>query len=82
MQDLDSVINKLAKIGKPLVEAIEAKPETTKDRYGDYMVAITKIAEQVGKPTNIVMLGIGVALQRAGANKAGVISALRCLGAI
>lgn len=82
MDTLDETLNKLAEIAKPIVKAIEASTPTTKDHYGDYMAAISKLADMVGENTHNVCLGIGVALQRAGANKQGVQSALRILGHI
>jgi len=83
---LDDMLNKLVPVVKPIVELIESKPRITKDSYGDYMAAITRIAEMLGKQDvtlkNKVMLAIGVALQRAGGNKQGITAALRILGAI
>lgn len=82
MTELDKVINELAQIYRPLVESIEAKPQLTKGRYGDYMLAIERLAEMLGKgqATTSVYISIGLALQRAGANKDGVKAALRIMG--
>jgi len=81
-KELDTMLNALAAICGPLVKHIEEKVPSTKDHYSDYMTAILTLANKVGQPTQSVKLAIGVALQRAGANKAGVTSALRVLGAL
>lgn len=83
MTDLDATLNKLANMLGPIVKHIEAKPPTTENHYGDYMSALAVIAKRVSdKPASNVYLGIGVALQRAGANKQGVQAALRIMGHI
>jgi hypothetical protein len=81
MEDLDNVIDRLSSIVKPVVDSIEKSTPICKDHYDQYMAAITKIGEQLGKDKNqSVYLGIGVAMQRAGANRQGVLSALRAMG--
>ncbi len=85
--ELDKTIDTLADVLRPLVQHIEQKPLTTKDHYSDYMSAIAVLSERLGKSTDAefqrkTYLGIGVALQRAGASKSGVQSALRAMGAI
>lgn len=77
----DDLLNKLTDIVRPLVAAIQSKPPITKDNYDQYMLAIDRIASQLGeKPSTSVYLAVGVALQRAGASCAGVQSALRAMG--
>ena len=80
--ELDTLINTLAKAVKPVVTVIESGPAITKDHYSEYLGVITKVAAQLPAAGRNVHLGIGIALQRAGANKAGVQAALRILGAI
>lgn len=82
MTDLDNVIDQLATIAKPLVDRIEASPEITKDHYGDYMLALDRVVGMLSKAERrpSTYLGVAVAFQRAGANKAGVQSALRVMG--
>lgn len=77
---MDAELNRLAELFKPVVDAIEAMPETTKGHYGDYMAAIDKIAAKQPNAPRTIYIAIGVALQRAGANKFGVQSALRAMG--
>jgi hypothetical protein len=81
--ELDDVINQLADVVKPVVEAIEKnKHPTTMHNYDQYMSAITKIAGMLSasERNSSAFLGIGVAMQRAGANKQGVQAALRAMG--
>ena len=84
MDSLDQVINTLAEGLKPLVEHIESKPLTTQNHYGDYMTALSVVAEKFDAPTNKeqtkIFLAVGIAFQRAGANKDGVKAALKALG--
>jgi len=84
--ELDKVIDQLTGICKPLVQAIEAMTPTTQNHYGDYMSAISRLSDMIPssdpameKKTHIA---IGVAMQRAGANKAGVQAALRAMGSL
>jgi len=74
------LLTKYAGILKPMVEAIETKPETTRNHYGDYMALIgrcTKEApiEQKAKRTQFTAL----ALILAGANTQGVQDATQLL---
>jgi hypothetical protein len=80
--NIDTVINELSNICKPIVEEIESQVPVTKDHYDQYMVAIEKVAEIMSRSerNKSVYLGIGVAFQRAGANKNGVQAALRIMG--
>ncbi len=87
MDDLDQVINKVSAICIPLVKRIEALPLTTQNHYGDYMSAISSVSDIIGKDadpemTKKVHIAVGVAFQRAGANKAGVQAALRAMGSL
>jgi hypothetical protein len=70
------LIKELAEDVRPEVQRIEAKPATTQNHYGDYMALLNIVSggnSQVGKV-------ISLALIEAGANKAGVASALKILG--
>lgn len=87
MDSLDQVINTLAEGLKPLVEHIESKPLTTQNHYGDYMTALSVVAEKFNAPSDKapemqkkIFLAVGIAFQRAGANKDGVKAALKALG--
>lgn len=81
-QDLDSMLNQMAVILKPVVDHIEASTPTTKDHYGEYMSAIQVVVERLGESERkpATYLGVAVAFQRAGANKNGLHSALRVMG--
>lgn len=81
--DFDSIIDHLAEAIRPLVAIIEAAPPTTKGHYGDYMATIERVTQQLAGPvpvTTNAYLAVGIALERAGANKFGVESALRAMG--
>ena len=56
-----------------LVQAIEAKPATTQNHYGDYMVVL-------GQAPRTTALLLGVAMVRNGGNKQGIFAALKALG--
>ena len=82
---LDAVIDTMAEVVKPLVQSIEASIPTTQNHYAEYMTVIHVLATQCPVGDNPEMIrkvhiGIGVALQRAGANHKGVQSALRAMG--
>lgn len=77
---LSAVIDQLADICKPIVAHVEAMTPTTKGHYGDYMVAIERVATMSGKAERNTCLAIGLAMIRAGANKEGVHAALRVMG--
>lgn len=82
MKDLlDDLIEQLRPAITPLVERIESSTPTTQNHYGEYMAAITRLAEMAGGGKS-VKLGVALALQRCGANKQGVISALKAMGEI
>ena len=78
--NIDTMLDKLADTLRPIVAAIEASPATTQDHYGDYMAAIDRVARKLGTPTQTICVAIGIALQRAGAPRSGVQSALRAMG--
>lgn len=81
MTKLDDMLDQLSEIVAPIVQHIEQSTPTTKNHYGDYITAITRVADMLpANQTPSLFLAIGVALQRAGANKAGVLSALRVMG--
>ena len=73
-----ALIDDIAKDLTGIVEMIEGKPETTKDRYGDYMHFINDMAPDNNKKAFNIL---GLCFIQAGANKQGVASALRILGA-
>ena len=79
--DFDSIIDHLVEAIRPLVAIIEAAPPTTKGHYGDYMATIERVTRRLAPtPTTSAYLAVGIALERAGANKFGVESALRAMG--
>ena len=82
MTKLDRELDELAEIARPIVARIEAAVPTTMNHWGDYMVAISRLAEKLplGEQTPALFLAIGVAFQRAGASRHGVQWALRNLG--
>jgi hypothetical protein len=86
--NLDQILNELTQVVKPVVQAIQSKEPTTQNYYREYMSAISVLLKYItGKEDTIavrnkIILGIGVALNRAGANKAGVVSAVRAMGAL
>ena len=55
-----------------LVKGIEEKPATTRNHYGDYGAALSKLS---GGRKNVVQL-LGLAFVKAGANAQGVSDAL------
>lgn len=57
---------------KEIVSAIEAKPEITKDRYGDYMKALSGFR-------GIYQVALAVAMRKVGGNDAGIEWALKLL---
>lgn len=82
--ETEAQVSKLADILTPIVQAIELMSETTQHHYSDYMSAIEAVAQKLGEnPTpKAVYLGIGLAMQRAGGNKNGIMHALRAMGHI
>lgn len=71
-----AIIDKYVDAIKPLVEAIEARPMTTKGHYGDYMGVIAKMTKNREQA-----VCLGLVLVRSGANKQGVVDAVRvCFG--
>ena len=56
-----------------LVQAIEAKPATTQNRYGDYMAVL-------GQAPRATALLLGVAMAENGGNRAGIAAAFKALG--
>lgn len=58
----------MAEALRETVQSIEARPETTRDRYGDYMVLISKLIERRPAPP----LFYAACLIKAGANPEGV----------
>jgi hypothetical protein len=70
---IEQVVDSLVPDLKPEVARIEASLAATQNRYGDYGELLTSIAPSKSK-AQIVAL----ALIKAGANRAGVASALQC----
>tara|TARA_R100000808_G_scaffold918_6_gene4399 strand:- start:10905 stop:11168 length:264 start_codon:yes stop_codon:yes gene_type:complete len=78
MGKIDKLIDSLAEDLRPLVQEIESSQvKKTKNHYGKYLMILSKYAK--GNPEHAVI--IGKALQRAGANLAGLNSALNLVGA-
>lgn len=73
---LDAMIDDLVPDLKPIVQRIERRTRTTQNAYGDYMNLIV----QLGKDDARMRKLISLALLKAGANKAGVQSALKVIG--
>lgn len=73
---LDAMIDDLVPDLKPIVQRIERRTRTTQNAYGDYMNLIV----QLGKDDARMRKLIALALLKAGANKAGVRSALKVIG--
>jgi len=76
LEKANAFINDLVEIYKPVVKEIEASMMMTKDHYGEYMNVIGQ-----GNSNSIRQL-TAVALVKAGANKDGVLAALRIMGVI
>ena len=70
--ELDTLISDMAGDLKELVSDIEASPKFTQNHYGRYMAVLAGVAHGDSRKGQIVAL----ALIRAGANPAGVQSAL------
>lgn len=79
---LDDVINQLVPVVKPIVDSIESKLPTTKDRYDAYMTAITTLADKIPGNQKSIKLGIAFAMTKAGGNRNGILAALRVMGEI
>ena len=75
-QSIWDVIDSIADDLKPDVQAIESSVKTTKDHYGRYLSILTTFKD---KGDNFVLI-VANSLIKAGANKAGVTSALGVLG--
>lgn len=80
MPTLDNMLEELADAFSPIVAAIEAAPALTRWRYDQYMAAIERITSMTGNKANSAYLATGLGLIRAGANREGVVSALRAMG--
>ncbi len=70
---IEAAIESLVPDLKGIVKEIEGGHKTTQNHYGRYMSLISKLGGDSRAMRNIV----GLALIRAGANRAGVDSALR-----
>lgn len=80
--DANKLIMELAEACKPIVQAIEAAPPVTKDRYDQYMVAIQRIADRLGdKGEDKTRARIAaIALIYAKGNRQGIAAALDVMG--
>ena len=77
MDDLDLVLKALGTQCKPIVSVVETY--TYAEKITAYKTAITTLAN-IGGGEKQVYLGVGVALQRVGADKKAIDAALRQLG--
>lgn len=78
----DEARQELEESFREIVEMIEARPMTTRNRYGDYMDAIASVTGRIESPaTRKTMVIVGVMFARVGANVAGVRDALQAMGA-
>jgi hypothetical protein len=73
---LTQLVNGLADDVRPEVQRIEAKIAITQNHYGDYMNLLSTVSGGNSKVGKLM----GMALIQAGANSAGVNSALQVLG--
>ena len=80
--ELENALDSIAEIVKPLVRALERNSTPiTQNNYGAYMGLISTCTDRLGLPhTERSHLAIGIAITKAGANRAGVIAALRAMG--
>lgn len=67
-EQLRAALEAMAEALRPVVAEIEARPETTRDRYGDYMALISQLIERRAAPP----LFYAACLIKAGANPEGV----------
>lgn len=74
---MEQLIEKLRPEIEPIVQAIEAKPLTTQNHYGDYMAAIATISQD-----RSMRQLIGLAMLRMGGNRQGIKSAMQILGVL
>ena len=72
---IQTLIDDLAKDLQPMVQEIEASPKMTQNHYGRYMSLLSSLGKGNKDSTQIIAL----ALMSAGANKAGIASALKIL---
>ena len=81
MNDLNLVLKALGTQVKPIIDVVEAMPET--DRASAYARAITTLVSMTGdSKSKTIKLGVAVAFSRAGAHKPSVDKAARTIGAI
>lgn len=72
---LEQLVENMRSELEPLVRAIEAKPATTQNHYGDYMSLIATLSQE-----RTMRQFLGLAMIRMGANRQGVKSAMQILG--
>lgn len=71
---INSMVDEMVPTVKPLVEVIEAKPETTQYHYGDYLSLLSVGSEQWKQRI------VAMAALKAGANPMGIAWAAKLLG--
>lgn len=76
-ETIEQLIENMRTELEPLVRAIEAKPPTTQNHYGDYMAAIATISQD-----RSMRQLIGLAMLRMGGNRQGIKSAMQILGVL
>lgn len=69
----NEIINGVVSEVKPVVDAIEARPMTTQNHYGDYMGFLSRFDNDQSR------MVMSVALLRAGGNAQGIIDAVKLL---
>jgi hypothetical protein len=76
-EEQERALRALAEELRPVVEAIEGGPETTQGRYDQYMAVLARLGK--GQSDTTVM-AIAVAMMQAGANRPGVVGAMKAMG--
>lgn len=79
----NQLIANIAETVKPLVQHIEATVPMTQDHYDQYWSAIESVAAGVqGHDPRTVKLTVAYAFTEAGANRNGVMAALKLMGVL
>ena len=79
---LDTILDDLAVVVAPIVKSIESSSPITMNHYDQYMSAISTLANKIPGNPKSIPLGIAVAMQKAGGNKAGILAALHVMGVL
>lgn len=72
-----AIVAALADEAKAMVQAIEAKPATTQNRYGSYMTALGSIEQSQGRKAALL---VALAMAENGGNRDGLAAAIKALG--